>query len=166
MTEFDPQSFEAELKRLKPASPPAPLMARLGRVSAKRPGRDLLESVKGLARQVWPRWFWWTAAATGALVMAVALLSRNEPRSASVRSPASPPLATTSKPTLKAEQVEIDKRLLSSFDAIASLPSGEPVRFHCREWMEQVTLRDSVRGVVIERQSPRLEVIPVRFETY
>jgi hypothetical protein len=49
---------------------------------------------------------------------------------------------------------------------VAHLPNGEPVRFLCREWRDEVILRDPARGIVIERQTPRLEVVPVRFETY
>jgi hypothetical protein len=62
--------------------------------------------------------------------------------------------------------VQIDQALVWSFDAVARLPSGEPIRFRCREWMDQVVLSDRDRGVVFEQRAPRVEVVPVRFETY
>jgi len=67
---------------------------------------------------------------------------------------------------IKADDVEIDQRLVSSFDAVAQLPSGLPVRFRCREWADEVVLRDTARGIVIEQRAPRLEVVPVSFEMY
>jgi hypothetical protein len=70
------------------------------------------------------------------------------------------------KPVLKADDVEFDQQLVASFDAVARLPSGQPVRFRCREWSDEVVLRDSVSGIVIEQRTPRLEVVPVSFETY
>jgi hypothetical protein len=76
------------------------------------------------------------------------------------------PLAVTVTPPLKADSVQIDEQLVGAFDAVGRLPNGEPVRFHCREWMDNVVLRDKTRGVVIEQRTPRVEVVPVRFETY
>lgn len=67
---------------------------------------------------------------------------------------------------LKADSVQIDRQLVASFDAVARLPGGEPIRFRCREWVDEVVLQDKARGLVVEQRAPRLEVIPVRFETY
>jgi hypothetical protein len=67
---------------------------------------------------------------------------------------------------VKANDVRIDQQLVSTFDTVAQLPSGEPVRFRCRVWMDVVVLRDSRRGVEVARRVPRVEVVPVRFETY
>ena len=79
---------------------------------------------------------------------------------------ATQPLASSARPLLKADKVEIDRQLVAGFDAIARLPSGEPIRFRCQQWMDKVRLRDSGAGLVIERTTPRLEIVPVRFETY
>ena len=68
-------------------------------------------------------------------------------------------------PLLKADKVEIDRQLVADFDAVGKLPSGEPVRFRCQQWMEKVWLRDTAKGVVIEQTTPRLEIVPIRFET-
>lgn len=69
-------------------------------------------------------------------------------------------------PHLKADDVRIGRELVSSFDAVAQLPSGEPIRFRCQEWVDQVVWRDTHRGVQVEQRIPRFEVVPVRFETY
>lgn len=66
----------------------------------------------------------------------------------------------------KANVVRVDQALVSSYDAVAQLPSGEPVRFRCRKWMDDVVMKDKSHGLVIEQSIPRVEVIPVRFETY
>jgi hypothetical protein len=164
MTEFDPQSFENELRQLQPAQPSEELRSRLRDLKSSpcarvESGSSLASSVRAcLAR------FWWIAGAAAALVVTLAVIDRHP--APPVKKNPLPPLARTTKTTRKAAHVEINQQLLSAFDAIASLPGGEPVRFHCREWRDEVVLRDSVQGVVIERQMPRLEVVPVRFETY
>jgi hypothetical protein len=60
----------------------------------------------------------------------------------------------------------VNHELVSYFDVVATLPGGQPVRFRCRETKDQWIATDKVRGVEIEESSPRVEVIPVRFETY
>jgi hypothetical protein len=77
----------------------------------------------------------------------------------------SPPGAAA-EAALKADEVEIDQQLIVAFDAVARLPGGQPIRFRCREWADEVVLTDSAHGVVIEQRTPRLEVVPVSFETY
>ena len=67
---------------------------------------------------------------------------------------------------LKADDVQISEQLVSSFDTVAKLPTGEPFRFRCQKWVDQVVLSDKKRGVTIERRRPRVEVVPVGFETY
>jgi hypothetical protein len=67
---------------------------------------------------------------------------------------------------VKADKVEFGQDLVATFDAVARLPSGQPVRFRCRQWSDQMVMRDSSKGLVIEERTPRLEVVPVRFETY
>ena len=69
-------------------------------------------------------------------------------------------------PLLKADDVKIDQRLVSSFDAVARLPGGEPVRFRLENWMDQVVLSDKSRGLVVEDRKPRLEVVAMGYETY
>jgi hypothetical protein len=66
----------------------------------------------------------------------------------------------------KADNVQVDEELISSFDVVALLPGGEPVRFRCRQWRDQLVVTDKNHGVQIQQSSPRVEVVPVRFETY
>lgn len=70
------------------------------------------------------------------------------------------------KPALTADDVEVDQQLVGSFDAVAHLPGGLPIRFRCREWADALVLRDKARGIVVEQRAPRIEVVPVSFETY
>jgi hypothetical protein len=67
---------------------------------------------------------------------------------------------------IKADQLELNRQLVANYDAVGSLPSGEPIRFHCAQWIDKVSLRDSSAGLVIERTTPRLEITPIGFETY
>jgi hypothetical protein len=103
----------------------------------------------------------WVMAATPVVVAAI-LFFRMASRPGGDPRKSSP----TGSPTSKPNAVQVDHALVSSFDAVAELPDGEPVRFRCRKWMDDVVMRDPSSGVVIEHSSPRLEVVPVRFETY
>jgi hypothetical protein len=62
--------------------------------------------------------------------------------------------------------VQVNQELVSSFDVVAKLPTGEPVRFRCRRWKDQLVVTDKNSGIAIEESNPRVEVVPVRFETY
>ncbi len=73
---------------------------------------------------------------------------------------------TAETTALKADDVQIDRQLVSSFETVARLPDGEPVRFRCRQWIDEVKLRDKDRGLVIEQRVPRVEVVPVSYEVY
>lgn len=107
------------------------------------------------------RFLRWLAPATvGVLALAVLLwqLGRDNHRP--------PPASVAAAPAFTADQVEINRQLLDSFEAVANLPDGEPVRLRCQQWVDAVTLRDSVRGVEVVRRMPRLEVVPVGYATY
>jgi hypothetical protein len=67
---------------------------------------------------------------------------------------------------LKADKVEIDRQLVADFDAITDLPGAQPMRFRCEQWVDKVRLRDTAAGLVIERTTPRVKIVPVRFDTY
>jgi len=110
----------------------------------------------------WPLLRRWLVPATAVLVAAVVLW-----RVPLSRTPETGPQEIASTvPAVKADDVQIQQELVKSFDTVAVLPSGEPVRFRCREWLDEVTLRDKRSGLMIEQRTPRVEVIPVRFETY
>jgi hypothetical protein len=157
--EFD--AFEAELRAISPAAPPQELVEKLmaARSSVKVPAAPVQEPEPGLGTGLHALWRWLIpATAVAALAVAGTVLL--------VRAPVKPaPGLAVSEPAPQ-ETIEIDRQLLLAYDTVAELASGEPVRFHCREWEETVTVRDPVRGIAIERRTPRLEVTPVRLETY
>lgn len=161
MTEAEQQCFEAELGRVAPAPVPAELLAKL-RETRKSPapssGANFRRHPGGASW--WRSWRWVLAGGTGALA-ALALVCVKGHLDGS-RIPNASAASTGMQPNL----VRVDHSLVSSFDAVAELPDGEPVRFRCRKWMDAVQMQDAARGLVIEQTTPRVEVVAVRFETY
>jgi hypothetical protein len=162
MNEFDPEQFEAELKTLHPAKPPEQAFDKILTRLTRR--TDLFAEGPFTRRTAHRSWNFlrWLAPATAAATITLLLLhnhlaaKRNQIRS----------VATSSAAKLKADKIEIDRQLIANFDAIARLPSGEPVRFRCEQWTDKVRVRDSAAGLVLERTTPRLEIVPVSFDTY
>ena len=156
MSDCDHELFEAELRKLAPAPPPAELMAKL---AAAIPQPSTLSP-----QPSWHLLLRWLVPATAATALAAALLVwwSSNPGGQRRGRPAVALLQTASK----ADNIEIDRQLVAAFDAVARLPDGQPVRFRCREWADAVVLRDPARGLVIESRTPRLEVVPVSLETY
>jgi hypothetical protein len=163
MNDFNPEQFEAELQTLRPAKPPERATARILKALAERATRDGSPAGSPRPRLDWAALARWLVPAAAVIVLLGGWLFGHP------NAPAEPPrprhLASSAHPLLKADKVEIDRRLVADFDAVAKLPSGEPVRFHCQQWMEKVSLRDTAKGLVIEQTAPRLEIVPVRFET-
>lgn len=156
----DRDRFEEELRSLKPARPPAEFMERLRQLEPA-PVAPRADSHRQ-TQWTWAHLVRWLVPATAALaVVGFVWFKHSQPKTQHGRS-----LAVTVPPALKADSVQIDEQFVGAFDAVGRLPSGEPVRFHCRQWMDNVVLRDKTRGVVIEQRTPRVEVVPVRFETY
>lgn len=158
----DEERFAADLRRVAPARPPEEFMARLLAAKPCLEVRRAGQPRRANGPAAWVRALRWLAAATAVVAVAVGLWGRHPPPGNSGRQ-TNPALTV---PALRAHGVQIDQALLWSFDAVARLPSGEPIRFRCREWMDQVVLSDRDRRVVLEQRAPRLEVVPVRFETY
>lgn len=163
MNEQEHESFEMELRRLPPAKLPDDFAERL---AAARPELAQRRSEPAACPpRTAPGWrlLRWLVPAAGAAACLVALVlvvsAPNAGKPGSASAPAAPP-------TVRADDVEFGRQLIGAFETVATLPSGEPVRIRCREWLDEVVLRDTARGVVIEQRTPRLEVIPVRFETY
>lgn len=162
MNEHDLSDLENDLKQLRPARPPEELMARM---AAARPApKTSLPSKAPILRPWFSSWrvSWKLWVPASALLVAGFILW--QVRSTPPAAPAAPETAASAP--LKADSVQIDRKLLASFDAVARLPGGEPIRLRCREWVDAVVLEDKARGLVVEQRAPRLEVIPVRFETY
>ncbi len=164
MNDSEQKLFEAELRRLTPASPPAELMAKLGAARIQSSVAELPRPSTLSSQPFWQLLLRWLVPAAAVGALAVTLLVWR-PFSPKTQQRADVPVAQD-KPALKADDVEIDQRLVASFDAIARLPNGLPVRLRCREWADEVVLRDTARGIVVEQRAPRLEVVPVSFETY
>ncbi len=164
MNDHKQELFEAELRRMAPARPPTDFMARL--VAAGPPDKIRHQAqppvVSGLRAWSLLRLRWLVPAAAVVIVAALGVWQVGlwPARLSWQTRPAS------AAPALKADAVRIDRELISAFDAVARLPSGEPVRFRCSQWMDQVVLSNKERGIVIEQRTPRVEVVPVRFETY
>ena len=160
--EHDLESLEAELRQARPATPPADFLRRLQAITPPPAKAAPPQPVRSpAAAGTVPGWRslvlrWLVPAA--ALVVLGFLAWRIPAGNQSGHVPAGAPM--------RADNVQIDQELVSTFDTVAALPDGEPVRFRCREWMDEVVVRDTRRGLEVARRVPRVEVIPVRFETY
>jgi len=163
MSDHEVEGFEADLQRLKPAEPPPALMARLAAVAETPAGppREIPTRRASLWDVLAP-WLRWFAPAMTAVV--VALVVWRWPHSATTPEGALAPAPTTT--ALKPDDVQLDRRLVGAFDALAQLPGGEMVRFRCHEWTDRMVLRDAARGIEVVQSTPSFEVLPVRFETY
>jgi len=161
MNERDYELFEAELRRLKPARLPDQLQARLEDVPTTAPAQS---EVRRPSRAPTPAWWlllrWLTPATVALLAVLVVVFKGGNHRNPT------PPAISSSTPALKADQVEIDQQLLGSFDTVAEMPDGEPVRMRVHQWMDAVTLRDSASGVEVVQRTPRVRVVPVSFAVY
>jgi hypothetical protein len=151
--------FETELRRMPPSTIPPDLLARLRAARVEpRPARWLVPQ-RNLR---WTDWFtgwrglaWFTPVAT---VLVIWLAWR----------PAVPPgqAEFAAAHGIKADAVQVGHSLIASFDAVAPMSDGEPVRFRCRQWQDDLVVHDEANGVFITQSTPRVEVVPVRFETY
>ena len=162
MIESEQDRLERELRELAPAKLPDEFSERLS--NAWNPGNPV-PAPRQRARASVDRlsWLRWLAPAAAAVAAALALVAHSRHEMRGNRTPSTPSVEPAA---LNASDVEIDRRLVASFNAVATLPGGEPVQVQCREWMDQVVLRDAARGVAIQQRTPRFEIIPVRFETF
>jgi hypothetical protein len=166
MNLFEPEKFEADLKRLQPARVSEDVV---NRTVSKLASPVRLPRAAAEKRFDW-NWMrllrWVVPASVAATVVALCLGWFVKHQPAARPEVQNPKLAAASPHPLKADKVEIDRKLVADFDAITRLPGGEPVRFRCKQWLERVRWRDSAKGVLVEQTTPRLEMVPVRFETY
>ena len=161
MNERDHELFEAELRRLKPAQVPDELQTRLADLRPMRPAQSEVRRPSRAPATGWWLWLRWLAPATVALLAVLVVVFKG----GNHRNP-TPPAISSSAPALNADQVEIDQQLLGSFDTVAEMPDGEPVRMRVHQWMDAVTLRDSASGVEVVQRTPRVRVVPVSFAVY
>jgi len=153
MNEREHNLMETELKRLKPAKAPQELIERMmAAVPAQPAPKPQRHEVEAKLNEWWLPWLRWLAPVSAVgLVVFVSVYQF--------------PWAVQTD-AFKADDVQLNRRLVSSFDAVAELPNGEPVRFRVREWSDETVFHDSARGLVVESSTPRMEVVPVAFETY
>ena len=161
MNDHEQERYEGELRRIQPARLPDEFMARL---RAAKPGLEPARRTRLPPTAGWTHWWrlWRWAAPAMALVVVGLIVWKGkvDPQSTADKKP----LAVAAG--WKADDVQVDHELVNSFDVVATLPGGFPVRFRCRQWKDQLVVTDKSRGVEIEQDSPLVEVVPVRFETY
>lgn len=167
MTEQEQERFEAGLRRIQPGRLPADLAARLRTAAATdQPhasgafrGTRVNPGLMQLLR--------WLLPATAAVVIVAAIWPRSPATGdLPVLGDKPQPATASAPPSLQPDNIEIGRELVSSFDAVATLPGGEPVRFRCQKWMDQVVVSDKSRGLLVENRTPRVVVVPVGFEVY
>jgi hypothetical protein len=166
MTDLEQENFESQLRRTKPATPPEDFAARL--LAAEPKAGVGVESEPSVPQipdflRMLRRTLRWLIPAT-AVALVTMFVWHGSRQAGSVTNSRTGAVAAAS--LLKADDVKIDQKLVSSFDAVARLPGGEPVRFRCENWMDQVVLSDKSRGLRVEDSKPRFEVVAMGFETY
>ena len=161
MNEHEEQRTEAILRGIAPAQPPADFMARMVAAGPVEQAEPPAQHAR-VARRGWLPLLRWLVPATAVVVAGLGIWRFG----AHPAPPARHETAGSTTPTLTADEVHIDRELVSAFDAVGQMTNGEPVRFHCQQWMDNVELRDTARGLVVQQQRPRLEVLPVSFEPY
>lgn len=159
------RALESELKHLRPRRLPLGFQERLLERSPEASPATPARPDRTLA--FWRSWrrlvFPLSAGALAAVLLLVWPVRPPVPplKTGDVQNvePAFPTPAST-------DQVEFDSQLLASFDAVAELPGGIPVRFECRQYEDRVIFHHANADLTVERSVPRLEIVPVRFETY
>jgi hypothetical protein len=158
----EPERIEEGLRRIRPAAAPQDLMERLRAARLEMQPASRLAPRRNLHRASWFAGWRGLAVAAGPAVAMVLLFVWLTPRP-----PYGPAkIKISDLHGIKANAVQVGHSLMASFDAVAQLPGGEPVRFHCLKWQDDVVIHDDAQGLVISQSTPRVEVVPVRFETY
>jgi hypothetical protein len=161
LNELEQQQYEEELRRTRPTRPPENFMARLQKAKPSIEPARMVVAQRADTAAGWRDVLRWLVPALGLAVVALLM----------VRARLNPEISLPAKPVaavygMKADDVQVSHELVSSYDVVATLPGGQPVRFHCQKWNDQLVMTDTNRGVEIVQSNPRVEVVPVRFETY
>jgi hypothetical protein len=156
-TELD--KLEAELRQIPPAEVPLELMEKLRVVTiGEHPVNRRQAGSAFRWLDIFTGWRFMATATAAAIVLIAWGVSLPNAVPNKTNQPQSSGMDVTA--------VQAGHSLVASFDMVAQLPGGEPVRFRCREWQDDVVIHDKVHGMMISKSTPRIEVIPVRFETY
>jgi len=165
VTDREQQEFEARLRRTRPVKLPEELRSRLLAAAPPTKARSA-PPWPALAVLGWLRVLRLALPAAAVVLIAAVVIWRNA-------SPSKPnPTGSKSRSgmvvaaPLKADEVKIQHDLVSSFDTLARLPGGEPVRFRCNQWLDEITFSNKAQGLVLQERTPRLEIVTVGFETY
>src|SRR3982751_6013918 len=125
MNQFDPESFEAELRELKPSRVPDEFIKRmeerLSPSTSQLPPRGNRPS-PGIIRfqNIWR----WLVPASAIAAAVVAILFLRAPTQ-SARPQQTQTAFAAATPALEADNVEMAQELVASFDAVGHLPTGE-----------------------------------------
>ncbi|HEX5219631.1 MAG TPA: hypothetical protein VFZ59_08690 [Verrucomicrobiae bacterium] len=163
MSDHEQEKFEAQLRQLKPGKLPEDLVARIQDAVSSRP--QTVITARQRATPGFLQILRWLVPATAAVIVTTVLWQRQENSGEPGVSNVDLQGSVAATP-LKPDNVQIGKELVSSFDAVATLPGGEPVRFRCQQWLTTVVVDDAKRGLLMESRTPRVVVVPVGFETY
>jgi hypothetical protein len=165
VTDQEQKQFEAALRKTRLVKLPGELRSRLLAAAPPKKARSA-PPWPALAILGWLRVLRLALPAAAAALLVGLVVWRGALRSKpdTTNSKGHPGVVAVSP--LKADDVQIDQELVSSFDTLARLPGGEPVRFRCNQWVDQITFSNKAQGLVLQERTPRLEVVPVRFETY
>ena len=165
MTDREQQEFEARLRRTRPVKLPEELRSRLLAAAPPTKARSA-PPWPALAVLGWLRVLRLALPAAAVVLVAAVVIWHNaspsRPGPAGSRSSSGMVVAAP----LKADEVKIQHDLVSSFDTLARLPGGEPVRFRCNQWLDEITFSNKAQGLVLQERTPRLEIVTVGFETY
>ena len=165
MTEQEQKQFEATLRKTRLVKLPGELRSRLLAAAPPIKARSA-PPWPALAVLGWLRVLRLALPAAAAAVLLGVVVWRGGLRSKPNAMNPKPQTGALASTPLKADDVQIDQELVSSFDTLARLPGGEPVRFRCNQWLDQITLSNKAQGLVVQERTPRLEVLTVGFETY
>lgn len=164
MTDREQKQFEAALRRTRPVKLPGELRSRLLAAAPPKKARSA-PPWPALAVLGWLRVLRLAVPAAAVVLVITLVVWHSRPRPEIKGTASKGRNGMVAAAPLKADDVQIDHELVSSFDTLAKLPSGEPVRFRCNQWLDQITLSNK-QGLVLQERTPRLEVLTVGFETY
>jgi len=165
VTDHEQKQFETALRKTRLVKLPGELRSRLLAAAPPKKARSA-PPWPALAVMGWLRVLRLALPAAAAAVLVGLVVWRGALRSKPAKISSKGHTGIVAISPLKADDVQIDQELVSSFDTLARLPGGEPVRFRCNQWVDQITLSNKAQGLVLQERTPRLEVVPVRFETY